>query len=116
MKSTAIKVQKPTVLRIIFILNAILMLLPFIFYYIITKNQISIQGIHPIWMIYTGIAYTSLFIGIVISIVKKKLKILRVLLLTIILVSFPAKAIIGMLIGGLSILLSFTRPVQQYFS
>lgn len=39
------KVQKPILLRIIFILNALMMILPFVFYYVFTTNDISIGGL-----------------------------------------------------------------------
>ena len=41
------KMGKPIQLRIIFILNALMMFLPFIFYYVFTTKDISIEGFKP---------------------------------------------------------------------
>ncbi|WP_408031540.1 hypothetical protein [Tenacibaculum xiamenense] len=110
-------VYKPIPLRIIFILNAIMGLLPFIFYYVITSKNINIGDIQPIWIIYTGIAYFISFISLVVFILKRNLWAARVVFFINILVAIPAKAYIGIVVAVISILLSFfNKKVTTYFN
>ena len=108
--------QKPIQLRIVFILNAILALLPYVFYYVFTSKNISIDGLKPIYFIYTGIGDISSFILMVYSILNKKLILFRTVFLITILISLPIRAYIGIVFAIISILLSFHKKIQTYLN
>ena len=109
--------SKPIALRIIFILNAIMMILPFVFYYVFTTKNISIGDLDPTWMIYTGIAYIISFVFLVRFILKRNIKAARVVFLVNILIAIPASAYIGILVAIISLLLSFlNKKVLAYFN
>tara|TARA_B100000497_G_C7658460_1_gene396467 strand:- start:499 stop:813 length:315 start_codon:yes stop_codon:yes gene_type:complete len=97
-------------------MNALMMVLPFGFYYAFTTNEISIDGLHPNTMLYTGIAYIASFIALVFSILKRNLALFRLLLIINFLIALPAKAYIGMVIEVISILLSFHKKVKKFFA
>lgn len=107
--------KKPIQLRIIFILNALMMILPFVFYTIITTKNITIEGIKPIYMVYTGIAYILSFAALVGFILKKNITGLRVMILINVLIALPTKAYIGIAVAIISIVLSLTGRVKTYF-
>ena len=107
--------KKPLQLRIIFILNAIMMFLPFVFYFVITRNNITIDGLNPVWMLYTAAGYILSFIALVFFILKKHLIGVRAIILLNILISLPAKAFIGIAVALISLGLSFTQKVKNYF-
>lgn len=109
-------VKKPIQLRIIFILNALMIILPFIFYFVITNQNILIGGLEPIWMVYTGIAYLASFILLVVSIFKRNIVLLRGVLIANILIAIPAKAIIGIVVAIISILISFHKNIKAFFA
>lgn len=107
---------KPITLRIIFILNAIMMFLPFVFYYVITTNNITIGGLDPQLMLYTGVAYITSFIPLVFFILKRNITGLKAILLLNILIALPAKAIIGIVVAIISLGLAFfNQKVKDYF-
>ena len=114
--TTSNKVKKPFQLRIIFLLNAIMMILPFIFYYVFTTKNISIDGLDPIIMIYTGIGYIISFIVLVASILKRNLILFRIIFIINILIAIPAQAYIGVVVAIISILISLNRKVKTYFA
>ena len=60
MTTKAKQVKKPIQLRIIFILNALMMFLPFLVYFLVTNNKIEMDVV-PMHVIYTGIAYIISF-------------------------------------------------------
>lgn len=108
--------EKPIPLRIIFILNALMMVLPFIFYYVITTQEIVIGGLNNTYMIYTGIAYILTFISLVFFILKRNVIGARIIFLLNILIAFPAGAYIGILVAIISLSLSFfNAKVKAYF-
>lgn len=107
--------KKPVILRVLFILNAILMFLPFVFYYAFTKEELTSKGLEPIHMIYTGIGYIINFAIMVASILNKRIQIFRGIFLLTILISLPLKAYIGIAFGIISILLSFNSKIKLYF-
>lgn len=109
-------VKKPIQLRIIFILNALMMILPFVFYYVFTTQDISIDGLNPKWMAYTGIAYIISFIVLVTSILKRNFMLFRTVFIINIIIAIPAKAFIGMLIAAISIALSFHNKIKVFFA
>ena len=116
MTTTIEKIKKPIQLRIIFILNALMMLLPFVFYYVFTTKDISIDGLDPIMMVYTGIAYIISFIILVSSILKRKLMLFRIMFCINILIAIPASAYIGILFAIISMAISFTKKVKAFFA
>ena len=107
--------NKPITLRVIFILNALMAILPFIFYYVFTTQDIQVGDLDPMWMIYTGIAYILSFAVLVGSILKKNLLLLRSVIALNFIIALPAKAYLGILVGIISISLSFTSKIKQYF-
>ena len=107
--------KKPIQLRIVFILNALMMILPFIFYFIFTTNDIAIDGLNPTWMLYTGIGYIISFIPLAYFIIKRN----RIGVLTLfginILIALPTKAFIGIIVAIISFILTFTKKSRLYF-
>lgn len=107
--------RKPITLRIIFIFNALMMILPFIFYFVFINKGIEINGLNPVYMIYTGIGYILSFACLVLFILKKNIIGLRIIFLLNVLIALPVKAYIGIGVAIISMLLSFTGRVQRYF-
>ena len=68
------------------------------------------------YMAYTGIAYIISFIGLVTSILKKRLLPLRLILIVNILIAIPAKALIGIAFAIISLTLTLNKKVKLYFS
>ncbi len=116
MTETTDLVKKPIQLRIIFILNALMMILPFIFYYVFTTQDISIDGLDPIYMIYTGGAYILSFALLVFFILKRNIIGARITFILNILIALPAGAYIGILVAIISMAISFTPKVKEYFA
>lgn len=106
--------KKPAILRVIFILNALLVLICFVFYFVAkTKGNLPVA---PENILYTAIGYVFNFSFIVASILKKKLSLLRTFILLIIAISFPTRAYIGILISLITFGLSFHKKVVAYFN
>lgn len=107
---------KPIPLRVIFILNALMMILPFVFYYVITSKEIIIGGLDPSWMIYTGLAYIASFAALVYFILQRNIMGARIMFVINILIALPASAYIGIAVSIISLLLSFFNgKVKAYF-
>ena len=115
METTNNLIKKPIQLRIIFILNALMMILPFVFYFVITSKNITIGGIDPMWMIYTGLAYMLSFVLLIVAIYKRSIILLRALFVLNIIIALPAKAIIGIVVAIISILISFHKNIKSFF-
>lgn len=107
--------KKPIQLRIIFILNALLVLICFAFYGV-AKSKGSVGGISPNTVLYTAISYVALFTALVTSIKKFNLIALRVTLVLVFAASIPATAIIGLVISVITFVLSFHKKIKQYFN
>jgi len=116
MTQTENLVKKPIPLRVIFILNALMAILPFIFYYVFTTKDISIAGLDPSFMLYTGIAYIVSFALLVNFILKRNIMGARIMFVINLLIALPAKAYIGILVAIISMGLSFTQKVKDYFA
>ncbi len=116
MTQTENLVKKPILLRVIFILNALMMILPFVFYYVFTTKDIYIGGLEPIYMVYTGIAYIVSFALLVNFILKRNIMGARIMFVVNILIALPASAYIGILVAIISMGLSFSEPVKEYFA
>ena len=114
--TTAI-VQKPIPLKVIFILNALMMVLPFVFYFIITSRNIVIDNLDTIWMVYTGIAYIISFDFLVYFLVNRNLTGARVIFFINILIAIASKAYLGIVVALISLTLSFlNKKVLAYFA
>lgn len=107
--------KKPIPLRIIFILNGLMMILPFVFYTVFTVKDITIGDLDPIRMVYTGIGYILSFAAMVFFILKRKLLAIRIIIGLNILIALPAGAYIGILIALISFGLTFHGKVKAYF-
>lgn len=108
--------KKPIQLRIIFILNALMMVLPFIFYAVFTAKNVQIEGFNPVWMIYTGIGYIVSFALLVFFILKKQFVAFRIMFAINVLISIPASAYIGIVVAIVSFVLSFSNKVKAFFT
>lgn len=109
-------VRKPAQLRVIFILNALMMFLPFVFYYLAVSGKLVIAGLKPMWMIYTAIGYMTTFAVLVTAILKRNIVLLRIIFGVNVLIAFPAGAFIGMLVAVISFALSFNSKVKGFFA
>lgn len=111
------QLKKPIQLRIIFILNAIMMFLPFVFYYVVTTKNIQLGGLDPMYMVYTGAGYIASFALLVATILSKKINLMRTIFVLNILISIPASAYIGMIVAIISMLISYmSKNVKEYFA
>ncbi len=120
MTATAPGFDKPINLRIIFILNALKILLALGFfvafkYYDFSVGELRGDAAASV-MLYTMFGYIAAFIGMVISILKRVVIGLRVAIIADFLVSIPGKAFIGFAIALISIALTFTNSVRAYFA
>ena len=116
MTQTENLVIKPILLRVIFVLNALMMILPFVFYYVITNNEITIGGLDPQYMIFTGIAYIISFLFLVFFILKRNIIGARIIFILNVIIAIPAKAYIGILVALISMGLSFSSKVKAFFA
>ncbi|MBX2871276.1 MAG: hypothetical protein KTR30_04230 [Saprospiraceae bacterium] len=110
-------IKKPIPLRVIFILNALMTVLPFVFYYVFTTRNITVGTLDPIWMVYTGMAYIISFVILVYFLSNRKQLGARIMFVINILIAIPAGAYIGILVAIISLALSFfNNKVLAYFS
>lgn len=117
MSNSKKSVGKPVALRVIFILNALMAVLPFVFYYVFITKKITVGNLNPMWMIYTGIAYIISFVFLVPCLKNRKLLGARIIFAINILIALPASAYIGILVAIISFSLSFfNKKVLAYFS
>jgi len=110
------QVNKPIPLRIIFLLNALMMILPFVFYYVFTTQNITVGDLDPMYMVYTGVAYILSFAVLVFFLLKRNLWGARLTFILNTLIAIPAGAYIGILVAIVSLTLSFfNKKVLAYF-
>lgn len=109
------KSKKPILLRTIFILNGILIFLPFIFYYLITTNKLNV-GLDPKLILYTAMGYILSFAFMVFFILKRKFMGFRLVFIATFLMSLPSQAYIGILVAIISLALSFHKKIRAYFN
>ncbi|MEQ6124500.1 hypothetical protein AAON49_09885 [Pseudotenacibaculum sp. MALMAid0570] len=107
--------KKPTPLRILFILNLLLVIICFVFYGF-AQSKGNVAGVPASSILYTAIAYTLLFIGLITSIKSFSLLGVRIVVLLVFAVSTPTLAFIGMVISIISFILTFNRKVQAYLN
>ncbi len=108
-------IRKPIQLRIIFIMNALMMILPFIFYFVFTTNNITIGDLDPMHMVYTGIGYILSFVLLVTTILRKKLILFRSIFLLNVLIALPTGAYIGIAVAIISMAISFNQKIKAFF-
>ena len=111
---------KPPLLRVIFILNALKIVLALGllvgFKYFDLKVG-SVSGPSAVTLIFwTMIGYIATFAAIVVSILKRSIIGLRVAIVVDFLISIPAKAFVGFVVALIGLGLSFTKPVKAYFA
>ena len=111
---------KPIKLRIIFILNALKILLAFGFFIAFKYYGAKVGSVEgpaaANLMLYTAFGYVATFAMIVASILKRSLIGIRAAIVVDFLVSIPAKAFIGFAIAIISMALTFTAAVKAYFA
>ena len=116
MQTSIQKPKKPIPLRVIFLLNAMMAVLPFLFYYVFTSQNLSIGQLNPLWMVYTGLAYLISFAFLVYNILHRSIWGVRIMFMLNILIALPAGAYIGILVAIISLALSFYNDkVLQFF-
>lgn len=116
MNSTALSpTHKPISLRAIFILNAVKILLAFVFFTIFSVKDITVGSLDRMYILYTAFGYILTFGAMVFFILRKNILAVRVIIGIDLLVSLPIKAIIGIAIALVSFLLSFNPKVKAYF-
>ncbi|KZM42124.1 hypothetical protein OA92_12990 [Marinomonas sp. SBI22] len=107
--------KKPIPLRITFILNALMMVLPFVFYGVFISQNIQVGTLDPQWFLYTGAAYIASFAFLVSFILKRNFTGFRTLFFVNFVIAIPAGAYIGMVIALVSFGLSFNQKIKAYF-
>ncbi len=112
--------KKPPLLRVIFILNALKIVLTFGFFLAFKFFGLSVHGLEgnsaAMLMLYTMVGYMATFAAIVVSILKRNIVTMRIAIVVDFLISIPPKAPIGFAIAVISMGLSFSRPVRAYFA
>ncbi|MEM7440005.1 MAG: hypothetical protein AAF393_10425 [Pseudomonadota bacterium] len=117
---TDVGFNKPPLLRVIFILNALkiflaLGLLVGFKYYDLEVGSMS--GPSAVTLIFwTMIGYIATFAAIVTSILQRSIVGLRTAIVADFAISIPAKAFIGFAVALIGLGLSFTPPVKAYFA
>lgn len=111
--------DKPPLLRVIFILNALKIFLALgllIGFRYFDLKVGSVSGPSAVTMIFwTMIAYIATFAAIVTSILKRSIVGLRAAIAVDFLVSIPSKAFIGFAVALIGMGLSSSGPVTKYF-
>ena len=105
-------INKPVSIRIIFILNALKVLLALGFYVAFKDKAEPI--IDPVVILYTAIGYAVMFAAIVFSILKRSAWGLRIAIIIDFIISIPATAIIGFVISAVSFGLTFRKSAKAY--
>ena len=112
--------EKPKTLRVIFILNALKILLTFGFFVAFKFFGFALQELQgdsaASLMLYTMFGYMAAFAVMVASIIKRNIMGLRAAIAVDFLISIPARAPIGFAVAIISIILTFTPPVKAYFA
>ncbi|UWR03670.1 hypothetical protein K3740_02915 [Ruegeria conchae] len=112
--------SKPITLRVIFILNALKILLAFGFFaafkfYGLQVGELVGPQVANL-MLYTMLGYMVAFACIVASILKRGMIGIRTAIGVDFLVSIPATAVIGFIIATISMGLTLTASVRAYFA
>ncbi len=112
--------SKPVTLRVLFILNALKILLAFGFFATFKFYGLQVGELAGTQaanlMLYTMLGYMVTFTCIIASILKRSMIGIRAAIAVDFLVSIPATAVIGFIIAIISMGLTFTAPVRAYFA
>ncbi len=112
--------DKPIKLRIIFILNALKIVLTFGFFIAFKYGGFAVNELEgepaASLMLYTMFGYIAAFATMVVSILKRSMLGLRAAIVVDFLISIPAKAPIGFAVAAISMGLTFTNAVKAYFA
>ena len=114
MSNSIRELKKTTPLRVLMALNAMMMILPFVFYFVITGNKFEV-GVEPFWMLYTGLAYILSFAALVFSVLTRNIMGLRIVIVANVIIAIPVSAFIGWIVALVSIILTFNKRVKAYF-
>ena len=115
MTTKAKQAKKPIQIRIIFILNALMMFLPFFVYFLVTNNKIKMDVV-PMHVVYTGIAYIISFGALVYCILNKKFFVFRAMFFINLLIALPVGVDGGIVVTIVSFILSHSKQVQSFFN
>ena len=108
--------QKPGTVKAIQILMITKVFLALTFYIVLTILDKKIGDAGPVIALYTAIGYAVTAFLTVLSINKRKVWALRGVLLVDVLVSLPAKGIIGFVFVAISLVLSAVKKSNEYFN
>ncbi len=108
--------KKPIPLRIIFILNLLLVIVCYVFYFVFKSKDIELGKVNPEKILYTAISYTVIFAALVYSILNKKLLLVRICTILTFAVSIPTSAFIGIGVSIISFALTFHPKVKSYLN
>ena len=107
--------KKPTPLRVLFLLNLFLVVVCYVFYGF-AQSKGNVAGVPATSILYTALASTVLFIGVITSIKKFSLGALRIVILLVLAASLPTLAFIGIAISIISFILTFNRKIKAYLN
>lgn len=111
-----LNLKKPIPLRVVFILNLFKIFLALGLFFYFSTNNIQLGDVGPQIILYTMFGYIATFAGIVWSILKRNMIALKSILFIDLLISLPARAIAGILIAVISLLLVFLNgKIKAYF-
>ena len=111
------QLKKPIPLRIVFILNLLKIFLAAGLFYHFSTNDVQLGSVGPQIILYTMFAYIVFFFGIIITITKRNLLALKIIVFLDLLASIPASAFAGLLISTISLLLLFFNgKIKSYFA
>ncbi|WP_136656681.1 hypothetical protein [Nitratireductor sp. XY-223] len=106
----------PLNLKIIVGLYVLKLLLATGFYIAFATGTVSVGSITPSLLLYTLIGYAVAFVAMMAFMTRGNLWGMRVCMAADFLISIPAKAFIGFVIGAVAIALSFTASVRGHLS
>ncbi|TDO99535.1 hypothetical protein [Marinomonas balearica] len=118
--TTATGAKKPIKLRIIFILNALKILITFGFftafkYFGFTAGELAGDSA-AMTMLYAAFGYLALFAVMILFILKRQMVGMRSVIAADLILSIFIPAPIGIVISIVSLGLTFTQSVRNYFS
>ena len=115
MTATSTALKKPLPVRAIFILNAIMIPLPLVFFTVVTTRNIDLGGLDPVVMLYTAAAYAVSFAALVYCLRARNGVGVRLVVIANVLIALPAKAYIGIGVAVVSMWLSYRPDARRYF-
>lgn len=110
-----ISTKKPAPLKVIFILNTLMCILPFVFYAVAQSKGGSIGGLEPSSLIYAALGYIACFTFLILGILTRRILLMRLAIVLVLVNSIPYSAFIGYGFAVISTILSFTPKVKNYF-